>query len=437
MHPTGDGLHRMIGIKSLAANVVNLTIGAGIFVLPALVAERLGNASGIAYLICGALIFLIMTCLAEVGSTTTTSGGIYKYVESAFGPYLGFLTSNLYWLGFGLISDAAIANALFEIIAVHFPAVNHLLFRMLFFVLVFGALAWINIKGVQYGIRTISVLTVAKILPLVFLLGIGLAFIQADNLRFTSSFQQNNLGEVCLILFFAFVGGEAALTTGGEIKNPKRTVPFGLLIGISIVISIYVILQVVAQGVLGDTISMHKEAPLTELAKIIFGGYGPSLIIITTAMAILGAISGDILVMPRFLFAASRDRILPDLLSAIHTKYRTPYIAIFTYSFLAFVLALSGSFKALAILSSSANLITYAVVVVALWKLKINQEDDNGFRVPRIIIPIILVGILWLLSFLTKVEIKALLIFVLLSSIYYFRKEINEWLKKNQIFYKR
>lgn len=437
MHTTGDGLHRMIGIKSLAANVVNLTIGAGIFVLPALVAERLGNASAIAYLICGALIFLIMMCLAEVGSKTTTSGGIYKYVESAFGPYWGFLTSNLYWLGFGLISDAAIANALFEIIVVHIPAFNQLLFRMIFFALVFGALAWINIKGVQYGIRTISVLTVAKILPLLLLLSIGLAFIKTENLIFSTTFQQHNLGEVCLILFFAFVGGEAALTTGGEIKSPKRTVPLGLLIGISIVILIYVTLQLVAQGVLGSALSMHKDAPLTELATIIFGSFGPSLIIIATAMAILGAISGDILVMPRFLFAASRDKILPDLLSAIHTRYRTPHIAIFTYSFLAFVLALSGSFKVLAILSSSANLITYAIVVIALWKLKTNQDDENGFRVPRIIIPIILLGILWLLSFLTTVEIKALLIFLLLSSIYYFRNEIQEWLRKNQIFYKR
>ncbi|MBL0739896.1 APC family permease [Chryseolinea lacunae] len=433
MESSGEGLNRAIGIKSLAASVVNLTVGAGIFVLPALVAEKLGHASTVAYLICGALIFMIMMCFAEVGSQTSTSGGIYKYVESAFGPYVGFLTSNLYWFGFGMISDAAIANALFEMIALYVPDIDTLFGRLLFFLLVFGLLAWINVRGVKYGAKVISVLTLAKLLPIALLLFFGWPKIDTANLSVWGDFEFNHLGEACLILFFAFVGGEAALTTGGEIRNPKRSVPLGLLSGIVIVILIYLGIQVLAQGILGADLSLYKEAPLARIATVIFGSVGPTLIVLATALAILGAISGDILAMPRFLFASSKDKLIPDMLSSIHPRFRTPYISIITYSFLAFVLSLSGSFKGLAILSSSANLITYFAVVLSLWKLKKNDRlaaDESGIRVPVFLIPLILITMLWLLSHLSIGEYAALFIFLLLCSLYYFRKALALWLKK-------
>lgn len=430
---TGEGLNRAIGIKSLAASVINLTIGAGIFVLPALVADKLGDASTIAYLICGLLIFLIMMCLAEVGSLTTTSGGVYKYVESAFGPYVGFLTSNLYWFGFGLISDAAIANALFEMIALYVPSVDNLAGRLFFFLAVFGILAWINVKGVKYGATVISILTVAKLLPIVALLVFGLPHIDSTNFSWAAGEGFQNLGAASLILFFAFVGGEAALTTGGEIKNPKRTVPYGLLIGILIVIGVYLGIHMLAQGVLGDTLSQNKEAPLAKVATLIFGGIGPVIILLATGLAIIGAISGDILAMPRFLFAASKDKIIPSILSHIHPRYRTPYVSILTYSFLAFVFTLSGSFKGLAILSSSANLITYFAVVLSLWKLKSNAASsptESGIRIPKFLMPVILITILWLLSNLTLNEFLALAIFLAISTLYFFRNVILLWLSK-------
>lgn len=425
----GEGLNRAIGIKTLAASVVNLTIGAGIFVLPALVAEKLGSASTYAYLICGLLIFLIMMCFAEVGSQTSTSGGIYKYVESAFGPYAGFLTSNLYWFGFGLISDAAIGNALFEMIALYVPQLDSLFSRFIFFLVVFGGLAWVNVMGVKYGSKVISILTLAKLLPLLLLLLFGWPKIELSNFNWTVDYDFTNLGEACLILFFAFVGGEAALTAGGEIKNPKRTVPLGLLTGILVVIATYLCIHVLAQGVLGQNLYKFKEAPLAEIATLVFGVAGPTLIVLATALAILGAISGDILAMPRFLFASSKDNLLPRVLSEIHPKFKTPYISILTYSFIAFALSMSGSFKGLAILSSSANLITYFAVVLSLWRLKkkgkLSQEaGGTEIKVPLLLLPIILLTIVWLLTHLSIHEYSALFIFLSICTLYFYRKVI-------------
>lgn len=431
----GEGLNRAIGIKTLAASVVNLTIGAGIFVLPALVAEKLGSASTYAYLICGLLIFLIMMCFAEVGSQTSTSGGIYKYVESAFGPYAGFLTSNLYWFGFGLISDAAIGNALFEMIALYVPQLDSLFSRFVFFLIVFGGLAWINVVGVKYGSKVISVLTLAKLLPLALLLLFGWPKITLANFNWSGDYDLTNLGEACLILFFAFVGGEAALTTGGEIKNPKQTVPFGLLTGIFLVITVYLCIHILAQGVLGQDLYKFREAPLAEIATLVFGTAGPMLVVLATALAILGAISGDILAMPRFLFASSKDNLLPRILSEIHPRFKTPYISILAYSFIAFALSMSGSFKGLAILSSSANLITYFAVVVSLWRLKskgklVPHTEGIGIKVPLLLLPIILLTIIWLLSHLSMHEYVALFIFLSICTLYFYRKALVAGFRK-------
>ena len=110
--PEKENLKREIGVTALTLAILNITVGSGIFVIPAILAEELGGAAIVAYLVCGALIFLIALCFAEMGSKTNASGGVYAYIETAFGLYAGFIANNLYWLGSCVISDAAVANAL-------------------------------------------------------------------------------------------------------------------------------------------------------------------------------------------------------------------------------------------------------------------------------------------------------------------------------------
>src|SRR5450432_3148682 len=91
-----ENLKREIGVGALTLAILNITVGTGIFVIPAIIAETLGAAAILAYLVCGALIFLIALCFAEMGSKTTASGGIYAYIETAFGPFAGFIANNLF-----------------------------------------------------------------------------------------------------------------------------------------------------------------------------------------------------------------------------------------------------------------------------------------------------------------------------------------------------
>jgi amino acid transporter len=426
-----EGLKREIGTLGLSANIINLIVGAGIFVIPAIVAEGLGAASVLAYLFCGFLIMLIMLCFAEVGSKLTQSGGAYSYIEVAFGKYFGFLTVNFFILGATIMADAAVANALAGTLAYFMPVFKNEMVRSLFFVLLFGGLALVNIKGVKQGIWLVIITTIVKLTPLVFLVFVGMTQITVENLVWDSVPSTNDLGKVSLILFFAFQGAESALNTGGEVKKPQKTFPKAILISISFVILLYVSIQLVAQGILGVSLSTYKEAPLAEVAKQIWGPLGVSLILAGAAISMFGFISGDVLNMPRVIYSAARDRvIIPLSLAKIHRNYATPYYSIILYAVMGCFFSITGEFKQLAILSSASVLLIYFGVALAFIKLRFTGKAETGtFRIwGGYTVPIIsIVIILWVLSKLTSNEIIGIVSFIaILSAIYMFMKLLRK-----------
>ena len=130
-----EGLKREIGVWGLVSNSINIIVGAGIFILPVLIAERLGTASIWAYLICGILMIFIMLCFAEVGTKITRTGGAYSYIEEAFGRYAGFLTTNIFIFGAALMATAAVANGLVSTLAYFIPVFKLQWIRILLFAL--------------------------------------------------------------------------------------------------------------------------------------------------------------------------------------------------------------------------------------------------------------------------------------------------------------
>lgn len=426
-----ENLKREIGVRALTLAILNITVGTGIFVIPAIVAENLGAAAIVAYLVCGALIFLIALCFAEMGSKVSISGGVYTYIEVAFGPFAGFMANNLFWLGSCVISDAAVANGLADTLKFFFPLLGNEMFRILFFILLFAGLAMLNIRSVKYGIRFIELATFAKLIPLVLLVIVGIGYISVDNLRWTATPTIGNIGSASLLLIFAFMGVEGPISNGGEIKNAKRTVPLGIFFGISSVLFLYIAIQLVTQGVLGDTILAHKSSPLAAVAGIIFGKAGFVLIIVATSISMIGAIGGEILSIPRILFAGARDGVMPRALARVHPRFFTPYIAVGFYAFLGCVFAISGGFKQLAIISSASMLLLYLGVVLSTLKLRKNEAEttEKTFRAPGgILVPLLAIGaILWLLSNLSKPEFTGIAIFIIVFSCIY---AASNWLKK-------
>lgn len=425
---TDEGLKRVIGVPALAANAVNLTVGAGIFALPAVIALHLGSASFIAYILCAILLILVLLCFINIGTKITTSGGPYAYIDEAFGPLPGFLANSLYWLGFAIIADAAIANVMADYLAVFIPAFANLLVRGILFAIIFGGLAALNVIGVKESSRFVVTVTIVKLVPLFLLISVGVFHMDPANLDMAELPTVKTLGEATLLLFFAFGGGaESVLSATGEIKNPTRTIPRGLLLGVSIVMIIYLSIQFVSLGVLGDILAEQQNAPLGVVAEKVFGTFGFVFMVGAAALSCFGTISGDLLVSSRLPYAAARDGLLPRYLAKLHPTYRTPYRSIIMYSIVGFIFSISGGFSQLAILSSAALLLIYVGVIAASIRMR-KVRNEEAFQIPGgLLIPILaLLATGWFLSHLKTNEFIGVTIFLaIFTGVYFLMKRIN------------
>jgi APA family basic amino acid/polyamine antiporter len=419
-----EGLKRNIGTWGLTSNIINTIIGAGIFVLPAIVTEGLGAASFLAYLFCGFLMTMILLCFAEAGSKVTITGGAYAYIEAAFGKYAGFLTTNLFIFGASLMATAAVANAVADTLTYLIPIFGDKLFRIFFFITLFTGLTIINVVGVSRGIALVKITTIAKLTPLVLLIIAGLTHLKADNFSLTASPSIKSFGAISLILFFAFQGAENSLSVSGEIKDPVKTIPKSILLSTVFVLVIYLFIQLVAQGVVGNSLSEYKGAPLAEVARRIIGPFGKTIMIFGAAVSMFGYLSSDILNMPRVLFRSSRDEVLPiKALGKVHPRFATPYIAIISFTTLSCILSITGGFKQLAILSTSSVLLIYLGVALAVIKMRKKETvGQNYFKIPGgYTVPVISIAIiLWFLSNLEWKEVMYMTGFIALLSVIYF-----------------
>ena len=403
-----EDLVRAIGPHALGANVVNMVVGGGIFVLPGLVAVHLGASAIFSYLICALGVALVFLCFAELGTRITRSGGAYAYIEEAFGPFAGFVSSIVFWFGWSALSDAAIAAAMVQTIGVAIPGLAEPIPRALLIIGLFAFLAVVNIRGVESGVRLYVVNTVVKLIPLVLLVVVGLFAIDFENLKILETLSLDGIGAAAVLLFFAFAGAESALSASGEIMNPKRTVPLGLLLGMVGVLALYVGLQTVSQGVLGPALAENTDAPLAAVARIVLGDWGGQLLLVAGVISIFSTVSGEILNAPRVVFASARDGNLPKMLGRVHPKYKTPHVAILFMSALIGALTILGSFKALAIVASGSILLIYLAVSLAVIRLR--QRDGlpkpGEFRIPfGATIPVLsALVICWLLFQLSGAE---------------------------------
>ena len=372
-----DKLVRALGVGGLTAAVINMTIGAGIFALPGVVAARLGGAAVLGYLVCAGGMTLFVLCFAAAGSRVSLSGGLYGYVGAAFGSFAGFICGALLWLSC-VLASAAVANIFVDSLRELIPAAGAATARALILLVLYAALALINIRGVRLGARFVQTVTVAKILPLLILVAVGIFFLNPANLAWPGMPSVEGIGNTALVLIFAFLGVEVALTPSGEVKDPSRTVPRAILLALVGVTILYLIIQFVAQGVLGSELGKNTSTPLASVANIVLGNSGRLLVLAGAVISTFGYVLGDMLAAPRALFGMANNKTLPRILEYVHPEYRTPRNAIAIHAMLAFGLAATGSFERLIIAANLAILVMYTLCALAVIQLQRKDVRREG-----------------------------------------------------------
>ena len=385
------GLVQVVGPLGLAAVVINAVIGAGIFVLPAAVAAQVGPAAPLVYVACAIAMGSIALCFAEAGSRVPTSGGPYGYAEAAFGPFVGFVMGALVWLA-AVLAQAGIAVALTDVLSAFLPAVGGPVVRAAIVVAIFALLAVVNIAGAAPGARLVDAITIAKLIPLFVFLAVGAFLIQPQNLAIAQMPASGDFGRAMFLAIFAFSGMETALAVSGEVRTPARSVPIGLLGAMGGVTVVYILIQIVAQGVLGAGLAT-STTPLSDALEAFSPGLA-GLLLAGAAISMSGYLAGNALSAPRLLFAAARDGFLPAWLAAIHKRTHAPAAAIVVHLGIAAGLALSGTFIELAILSTLATVGIYILGCAATIELRRRGIATAGEPLRfRATVPAALIGI--------------------------------------------
>ena len=383
--PTPGSEHslvRAVGVWGLAAAIANVTIGGGIFRLPAAVAGALGAAAPLAYLVCAVAMGLIVMCIAEAGSRVSLTGGPYAYVELAFGPFFGFQAGVMLWV-LGTYAVAAVATVFADNVTTLIPALAGPIPRAALLIATFAIVGGVNMIGVSQGSRLNQITTVAKLAPLLLLIVVGVFSIQGENLAITTVPASGDVLRASIVLIFAFTGIETALVPSGEVQSPSRTVPRAIFVAMIGVTLLYVALQYVAQGVLGAALAT-SATPLADAAGIVLGPWGRTLLLIGVVVSTFGYLSGMALAVPRALYAFARDGFLPASIASVHPTWKTPHIAIALQLAVTCTLAITSGFGSLAIIANVAALLVYFFCAVAALELRRRNVQSGGipFRVP-------------------------------------------------------
>ena len=405
-----ESLVRGIGTLALAAAIVNITIGGGIFRLPGNIASALGAAAPVAYVVCAAAMALIVYCIADAGSRVPRTGGPYAYVGAAFGPYAAFICGVLLWM-IGTFAAAAVATLFAANVGRLVPALSGYAMESLLVVVALVFWSAVNMRGVTLGSRLNSIATVAKLLPLLLVAVAGLFFIRAENLAWTQTPAAANVARTSLLLIFAFAGIEVAVVPGGEVRDPARTVPRAIALAMIGITALYIVLQIVAQGILGPALATGTVAPLADAAGASLGDGARALLLAGAAISMFGYIGGMTLAMPRVVYAFARDGFLPKVLAGVDAVHHAPRAAIAVQSGVTLALALTGSFERLAIFANIAALALYFGCAVASWRLKARPTNVIPWLACAVII--------WLLTGVTRNEWLAFWACVAVASMIY------------------
>ncbi len=378
---------RRLGPFSATMVVVGGIIGAGIFLNPAIVAQRVGSARltlvvwGI-----GALIALAgALCFGELGSRRPKAGGGYVYLREAFGPLPAFLYgwALLLVMATGAIGAVAVTFARYTVaLAGWGPGVTVPL-AIAAIVLVSA----VNYVGVRPGAVVQNVFTVLKLAALAVLIVAGLVAIAgghqapvvAEAARpGTTGALVLAIGAALVPVLFAYGGWQQSNFIAEEMIAPERNLPRAIVLGVIIVVAVYLLANVAYLGALGAGGLAASSAPAADTMERLAGPVGKTLISAGIALSSFGFLNLVILVSPRVYRAMAADGSFLPQLARIHPRYRTPHAAIVFQCAWAVLLTLSGSYGQLLDWVVFGDWIFFGLAVAALFVYRRREAEERG-----------------------------------------------------------
>ena len=360
-------MRRELGRWDLTAIGINQVIGGAVFAQPAVLAAQVGAWSPWMVGAIGVASMLIALSFAEVGSRFEGTGGPYLYTRAAFGRFAAFEVGWMLWFT-RAASWAAVINVLATSLGYYWPAFGDGGPRAAVITLIIMVIAAINIRGIRQSSIVVNVLTVGKLVPLLAFIAAGLFAIDRARLVIDQPLTLSGAAASGLLLIFGFGGYEVVPVVAGETRDPRRAVPFALIVTIACVAGIMTLVQIVALGTLPGLAA--STTPVVSAAAVFLGAGGAALMIFGATVSASGNNMGQALSGTRNLYALAEHGDIPAFFGRVHPRFRTPVTAVIVTAAVSLVLALSGGFAALAAVSAISRLVVYVFTCAATIRLR-------------------------------------------------------------------
>ncbi len=412
-------LKRTISKFGIGVLAINGLIGAGIFALPAGAAELSGNFSPWMFLICALLMALVVVSFAQLSTGFDRTGGPVLYTQQAFGNHVSFQTTWLLYIG-RLTALAANSNALVLYLGFIYPPISTGWIKPVAVLLILSLLTLVNLYGVKRTMSILQSLTMLKILPLLIFICVGLFYIEPAVLFSAPDLTVSEFEATLLLLVYAFIGFEGALVPAGESENPTKNIAKALLITLVGTTILYFFIQSISVSLISDLGA--SQAPMAEAATLMVGGIGGLVITVAAIVSITGNLSTIVFTAPRMTYALAEQKNFPSWFAVLTKKEQIPRNAILFLVVIAGLLAITGTFVWLAIISSLARLIGYFIAIAALVKLKPQLLAQNKWILPLgLVIPVgALCVCAWLSIQASMNSWLMTLFFMLVGSVFYY-----------------
>lgn len=381
-------LARRLGLFDVAMIVMGGIIGSGIFINPYVVAQQVHSiplilgawAAGGLIALAGAYIY------GELSSQTSLSGGQYVYLRDAFHPAIGFLYgwSLLLVIQSGGMAAVAVTFAKYccEIVGID---ANELIATGIAAVVLL-ALVMINCLGVRAGSTTQNLFMIMKLLAIAALVGFGLTIHRATPLavgvpQYDGVAPVAAFGAALIPVFFAYGGWQTACFVAGEVNDPRKNLPRGLLLGVLGVIAIYLSVNFVCIHSLGPAGLAATTTPASAVMRFALGNIGGQIIAAGIAISTLGFLSQSMLTAPRVYFAMAEDGLFFERLTKLNFA-QVPAFAIVLQGAVAVVIVFSGRYEQILNYVISVDALFFALTAACIFALRRRNPEPPQFQVP-------------------------------------------------------